>query len=283
MDKLRYTFYGVRGSYPVSDLKFSKYGGNTTSILFESGNDIFIIDAGTGIINIGNYLKKKRGITTVNVFLTHLHIDHILGFPFFNPIYDKDVQINIFCFKYPLFSFKEKVYSLFNQPLSPISKKGIIAEMNFFSLPSEYGEPVKINDNTFVNFIKEDFHPKSGVMMYRVDFFDKRIVFATDIESVNGFSGKYKDFVKGADVLIHDSQYTKTDYKNKKNPKNGYGHSTVDMAVANAKRMEVGKLFLFHFSPEYSDKKLEKMLKYARESFKNTDLSKEGKINFLRR
>lgn len=283
MDELKFTFYGVRGSYPVSNKKFIKFGGNTTSLLFETESEIFIIDAGTGIVNAGEYIQKKENIRTINIFLTHLHVDHIMGLPFFNPLYNNQMRINIYCFKYPGFKYEDKIYSLFNQPLSPISQKGILADLRFYTFGKGVKTPVIINDNTRVNYLKDELHPKSGVLIYSVDFYDKKLVFATDIESENGFTGKYSDFIQNADILIHDSQYTDADYRSKDNPKAGYGHSTVDMAVKNAIDMNIEKLFLFHYSPEYSDKKLENLLKHARNFFKNTYLSKEGKLNKLRR
>jgi len=283
MDELKFTFYGVRGSYPVSAPKTIKYGGNTSSILFESGDDLFIFDAGTGIVGAGEYIQRKKNIKTLNIFLTHLHIDHIMGLPFFNPLYDKEKIINIYCFKYNGFKYEDTIFSLFNQPLSPISPKGILADLRFLTFGESVKSPVSINRNTSVSCMKDDMHPKSGVLIYKVEFFDKKIVFATDIESEKGFSGKYSDFIKNTDILIHDSQYTNKDYTSKSNPKAGYGHSTVDMAVNNAVSMDVEKLFLFHYSPEYSDKMLENMLIHARKGFKNTYLSIERQINKIRR
>ena len=283
MDELKLTFFGVRGSYPVSAPRTVKYGGNTSSILFESGDDLFIIDAGTGIIKAGEYIQSKKNIKTLNIFLTHLHIDHIMGLPFFNPLYDRNKIINIYCFKYNGFNYPDTIYSLFNQPLSPISPKGILADLRFLTFGESAESPVPINGNISISCIKDEMHPKSGVLIYKVVFYDKKIVFATDVESHNGFSDQFSDFIKNADILIHDSQYTAEDYSSESNPKTGYGHSTVDMAVRNAAAMDVEKLFLFHFSPEYSDAKLEMMLKHAKKVFKNTFLSREGKKIIIRR
>ncbi|MEN8223464.1 MAG: MBL fold metallo-hydrolase [Acidobacteriota bacterium] len=283
MDELRFTFYGVRGSYPVSAPKTIKYGGNTASILFESGDDIFIFDAGTGIVAAGEYIQSKRNIKTINIFLTHMHIDHIMGLPFFNPLYDKDKIIKIHCFKYNGFEYKDTIFSLFNQPLSPISRKGIRAKLKFYTFGENVKNPVFINDHTSVSCIKDELHPKSGVLIYKVDCCDKKLIFATDVESEKGFAGDHADFIKNADILIHDSQYTSEDYKNNDSPKSGYGHSTVDMAVNNAVKMNVEKLFLFHYSPEYPDSQLEKMLEHAKKRFANTELSTERQINKIRR
>jgi len=85
--KTKLVFHGVRGSRPVADKRVIKYGGNTSSILVEKGDRIVIFDAGTGIINIGDYLKNERkDIKILDIFLTHFHFDHILGLPFFQPI-----------------------------------------------------------------------------------------------------------------------------------------------------------------------------------------------------
>ena len=97
MQETKLVFYGVRGSYPVPDKKVIKYGGNTASILIEADNESIILDAGTGIINIGKYLltvnpQRKK----INLFLTHLHNDHIQGLPFFDPVFDKEYEINIY-------------------------------------------------------------------------------------------------------------------------------------------------------------------------------------------
>ena len=94
---------------------------------------------------------------------------------------------------------------------------------------------------------------------------------------------KYLEFIKGADILIHDSQYFDTDYYSNENSKKGFGHSTISMAATNAIKCEVKKLFLFHYSHRYSDKDVEKMLREARKIFKNTFLSEELKKISLRR
>jgi len=283
MGELKFTFYGVRGSYPVSAPRTIKYGGNTSSILFESGDDIFIFDAGTGIIAAGEYIQNKTSVKKINIFLTHLHSDHIMGFPFFNPLYDPEKEILIHCFKYNGFEYSDTVLSLFNQPLSPISRKGIRAGLKFFTYGENVESPVQINSETSVSCIKENNHPKSGVLIYKVVHNGRYLVFATDIESRDGFSGEQREFIKDSDILIHDSQYTTEDYTNHGSPKSGFGHSTVDMALNNADKMGVGKLFLFHYSPEYSDAQLEKILAQAKKKFRNTELSIEGKKNILRR
>lgn len=283
MEELKFTFFGVRGSYPVSEKRFIKYGGNTTSVLFESDEGTFIIDAGSGIINAGEHLSKKNKIKKLNIFLTHLHIDHILGLPFFNLFYKNDCEITIHCFKSKDFSLKDTVFSLFTSPLSPISPKGIPAKIKFIENDMEQIKKFVFSKNLSLESIKEETHPKSGVLIYKVNFYDKKLIFATDIETSNGLDSKYLDFMKGSDILIHDAQYTSEDYYEKDNPKIGYGHSTFNMAVKDAKSCKVKKLYLFHHNPVYSDKKLDSILPKVRKEFRNTYLAEEMKVNKLRR
>lgn len=275
------TFYGVRGSYPVPNKNVLKYGGNTSSILVENGKNIVIFDAGTGIINIGNYLKEnKKSVDKIDIFLTHLHFDHIQGLPFFTPFYDNNYKINIYCPYYSNLSLESVIYSLFNHPFSPICNKGIRANMNFFELNSKKSKGIKIDEHVEVEFIKDVSHPVSGVLIYKLSSENKSIVYATDIESPNGFGSKVKNFINGANILIHDAQYIDFEYYNKKNSKEGFGHSTVYMALENAIKCEVEKLFLFHYNPNRSDNDLERILKDAKKMFKNTFLSRElDKIN----
>jgi len=286
MAEANLVFYGVRGSYPVPRRDTSKYGGNTASILIEKENKVVILDAGTGIIRIGNYLKEsKPHIKKIDLFLTHLHSDHIQGLPFFDPVFDEEFEITIYSDnnKEKKISFPDTVYTLFAQPLSPISKKGIKAVFNFVSLDTEKPRTISIGEDFNVDYIKENDHPLSGVLVYRITVGGKQVVYATDVESPGGFDGKYLDFIRGADILIHDSQYFEADYFSPENPKKGFGHSTVSMAAANAVKCGVKKLFLFHYSPEYSDRDVEKMLVEARKTFKNTFLSEELKKISLRR
>ncbi|MCK4765843.1 MAG: MBL fold metallo-hydrolase [Candidatus Aminicenantes bacterium] len=276
--KTEFIFYGVRGSYPVADCKVKKYGGNTTSLLLERGEKLVLIDAGTGIINIGNHIREKRkDIKKIDIFLTHFHIDHLQGLPFFEPCFFEEYEINIYSASCGKSSPEDTILALFNHPYSPITNQGIKAKMNFNRLDVENRKPISLENGITIDYIREDSHPRFGVVLYRANIDGRSLVFSTDVETPQGFKKETMNFIRGADVLIHDSQYFDFHYNSQEYPKKGFGHSSVSMAVNNAINGEVKKLFLFHYDPAYSDKEVEALLAEARKKFKNTFLAEELK------
>lgn len=270
-------FYGVRGSYPVANKTVMETGGNTSSILFRCGEETIILDAGTGIINIGNDLQEM-GVSEkrIDIFLTHLHLDHIQGLPFFAPLFDEGYEINLYCPDFRGVDVGGVIYSLFNHPISPISDNGIKADLKIITLPLIHGKSISIGREITVDHIKENSHPLSGVLLYKLTVDSRSLVYATDVESPNGFPDDVKAFVSGSAILVHDSQYFNSDYSHPQESKRGYGHSTCSMAVGNARACGVEKLFLFHYHPDYSDDQLTKMLRKARKRFKQTFLAREN-------
>ena len=283
MQSSRLIFYGVRGSYPVPDKKVLKFGGNTSCVLIESGDRLIVLDAGTGIINLGSYLKQEKNhIKHIHIFLTHLHIDHIQGIPFFEPVYDPEFKIDFYCNDSGDSRLEEAIFALFNQPLSPIGKNGIKAGFTFNTLDIENRNTIDLGNGICVDYIKES-HPVAGVLIYNIDIDGARVVYATDVETPSGFSPSTMDFIQGADILIHDSMYFDWDYYSPKFSKEGFGHSTVTMAVENAIKTNIKKLFLFHYNPNYSDDQVREMLQEAKQRFPDTYLSEELKEFKIRR
>jgi ribonuclease BN (tRNA processing enzyme) len=272
------TFFGVRGSYPVPGRRTLRYGGNTSALLLEIADQALIFDAGTGIIRAGRYLSRRyRDGGTIHLFLSHLHADHIQGLPFFAPLFNPRLEIVIHSPEAGG-GFQDAVEALFVPPYSPITLAGIKARIRFQPLDlSANNHSLRIDPAIDVSYIQHDSHPRLGVIVYQVAHQGRRLVYATDVESPDGFDGPLGRFVDGADVLIHDSQYLDGDYGDRASSKKGFGHSTVSMAVRNARACRVKKLFLFHFNPDHSDRQLETMLRQARRGFKNTFLSQEEK------
>jgi phosphoribosyl 1,2-cyclic phosphodiesterase len=288
-------FWGVRGSYAVSHRGALKYGGNTSCVEVVAGKHRIIFDAGTGIIGLGKELvKKNRAPLLLNLFLSHTHHDHLFGFYFFDPLFDSRNQIHIFgpgSGKRPL---AETLRAAMEPALFPIGLDALDAKTMIWSLIGD--QRIDLRDNREVpkitkasnvrNHHREQpivfthnspAHP-NGVMLYRVFYAGKSLVYATDIEETPGGYPDVIEFARGADILIHDAQYLESEYTSRTNPRKGWGHSTVESATEVAKKAGVKRLVLFHHEPTHDDRCIDEIAKLARRRFPATTAAAEGMV-----
>ncbi|MDB9822323.1 MBL fold metallo-hydrolase [Deltaproteobacteria bacterium] len=247
---MKIKFWGTRGSIPVPGKDTTIYGGNTTclEITLDSGKTI-IIDAGTGLRLLGEKLLKEKKNQDIHLLITHIHWDHVLGFPFFKPIYDASSKIyidgNHNCLKGLKYTFDNKMGDGF----FPIKFDDLRAEITY--LEKLIKGPLEI-DGTIIDSIQ--LHHPQGGLGFRLREGDKTLVFITDNELAGGaWEGRspkeYARFCKGADILIHDSQYTPEEIDRR----TGWGHSDYKAAFELAYNADVKKLILFHHDPPRSD------------------------------
>lgn len=255
-------FFGVRGSYPVSGKRYRQYGGHTPSILIEEKNTIIIFDAGTGIIEVGNYIASKKGSPEINIFLSHFHYDHIQGLPFFKPFFNKKPKkINIYG---PVFTGKKLEQQLevfFDCPFVPFSLDNIKRENNIIFKSYESSKfKVQINDEVIVKGEFNTNHPKNGVYMLSAFIKDKKIAYITDINLRDNILEQTLNFAKDSDILIFDSFFT--DLEKKLLPEIvNYGHSSFEDAIKIKELSNSKSLYFFHFNPICDDKELNKLEK----------------------
>ncbi len=254
------TCWGSRGSIPVSGKEYIKYGGDTTCIEVrtESG-DTIIIDAGTGIRRLGKQLLEQERFSYHFIF-THAHWDHIMGFPFFKPIFSENVLF--YMHKCPFQSnFVETVLSeVMKAPYFPVKYAEIKANIAYedacpqtFEIGSVIITPISLS------------HPNGG-SGYKIEENGKSFVFLTDNEL--GFIHKggmpleaYVDFSLDADLLIHDAEYTPEEYQSTKT----WGHSTYTCALDLALVAGVKKLGLFHLNQDRTDEQVDQIVKKCEE------------------
>lgn len=297
-------FWGVRGSYPVSGKNKLKIGGNTPCVEVRVDELVIIIDAGTGIINLGNSLIEEQKITNkpiiATILLSHHHYDHIQGFPFFKPAYIGSTKLFIFGPKSPHSELEEIFSRMIAIPYLPFtfsemkSLKNVrsISETEVIILTKDSIEPrvrhvfreekIASENPVIITSLRNYSHPREGVNIYKIKFMDKTVVYATDIEGYVGGDSRLINFAKYADVLIHDAQYSPADYTTVFSTegfpysKQGFGHSTYEMAAEVAEMAEVKTLFLFHHNPEYDDSTITKLERQAKKIFKSTFAAYEG-------
>jgi len=269
---MKIKFYGTRGSIPVSDPGFTEFGGNTTCLFIsaiDEGADTLIIDAGTGIRNLGkDILSGKVGIGE-EIFLgfTHFHWDHIQGFPFFAQAYNPDSKIQIST------AGKRKIQNLkdiFSTQMQSIYFPVQLEKMGALITFVKYDTEVIGKKGAFVSTI--DVNHPGGCIAARFQYKNKSIVYCTDIEHLNGIDENVVKFSMNADVLIHDAQYTDDELKTHK----GWGHSSYSQAIEVAERSNVKQLFITHHDPDHDDEFLRKWEKKSRERFKDLIFARDN-------
>ena len=242
------TILGARGSVPVSGSEYIKYGGATSCYMLEAGKQVVFLDAGTGIIDAPS-LDDKEGIYVV---MSHPHLDHIIGLPFFPELSKKDRKITLYGRQANGRSIEAQIEKAYSPPYWPLT----IAEYpsNFVYVDLEL--PLSILNGRDVILIEgmEVRHP-GGCLALSVTYEGKKVVYVTDCEIGESLSDRLVRFSKNADVLLCDAQYTSAEYENRK----GFGHSTPEMAIELYKASEAGRLLLIHHDPKHRDSDLEKL------------------------
>lgn len=244
--------WGSRGSIPVSGKEYQKYGGDTTCLEIRTRNDdIIIVDAGTGIRRLGNDLIQEQRFK-YNFVITHGHWDHLMGFPFFKPIYDERSEFIIQSCPFPK-PYVEKMFSrVMTPPNFPVRYSDVKA--NIIQAKDCVAE-FEIGSTTVIPFPLS--HPNTG-NGYKFIENGKTFVFVTDNELAFVHPGgrpyaDYVNFCRGADLLFHDGEYTPAEYESTVQ----WGHSTYLQALELALDAGVRRLGLFHLNQDRTDQQMD--------------------------
>ncbi len=298
-------FWGVRGSIPSPGAKTAKYGGNTSCLEIRIGREerLVIIDAGSGIRELGNYMLQHdlpKGPIDADLFLTHTHWDHILGFPFFAPIYIPVTTLRVHGpVSFEKESLQEVVGGQMRYRYFPVN----VGELRSAIIYKQLKEHAEIDlGGGLILRTKLLNHPLM-TLGYRFEYAGKTICTCYDTEpyynlfvtdpadpayneavalegekAAEEMSADLEDFFRGADILIHDAQYTEEEYQRRYRT---WGHSPMESAIAAAERGGVKQLVLFHHDPERSDDALDELeLRFRGQHAGKLDLffAREGMI-----
>ena len=256
---MKIRIWGSRGSIPVSGKEYLKYGGDTTCVEIRTqSGDIIIVDAGTGIRRLGNRLAENKCFD-LNFIFTHAHWDHVMGFPFFKPLYSKKYNIRLHHCPFHTDFVGTILSTVMAPPNFPVKYADITAQLLYpktrpteFEIGSVRVVPVALS------------HPNGG-SGYKFIEDGKSFVFLTDNElgyvHPGGLTfGDYLDFSGGADLLIHDAEYTPEEYKTFLD----WGHSDYTDTLDLAQKAAVKKLGLFHLNQERTDSEMDQIVKDCR-------------------
>jgi len=240
MNNFKLTVLGTRGSMPVEGKIFEIYGGATSCYKVQAVNEEIYLDAGSGIVSA---LPKAN--SNITILLTHMHLDHLVGLPFFIALTQKDRPIEIYAAKRVGLMPKEAIDKLISNPFWPCKIEDYPAKVSFHLLLKKF----------FIGEVEVDTlegsHPK-GSTIYRLTYNGKSIVYATDFEHNPEACQALADFAKGCDILLYDAQYTAAEYERYK----GYGHSTPEEGIKVATAAGVKKLIFVHHAPLRNDEEL---------------------------
>jgi phosphoribosyl 1,2-cyclic phosphodiesterase len=230
-------------------------------VVLEGHDAALVLDAGSGLRLLGEDLVR-RGTRRIHLFLTHLHLDHIEGLRFFAPLWDKDVSLEIWGPRSPVLPLRDRIMRAFSPPLFPIDFRSVPSRVTFHDLPAQ---PWSANGVTVFSDLV--LHPGPTVG-FRIETNGSSLAYLPDHEpALAGINDRSVDWISaaalaaGADLVIHDSQYLPEEY----DARIGWGHSSIDDAVAFCHAVDAHRLLLFHHDPDRSDHALEQLEDRARQ------------------
>ena len=262
-------FWGVRGSIASPGPETAVYGGNTPCVEIRCGDRPIVFDAGTGLRDFGKSIAAD-GITDVDMFLSHTHMDHIAGFPFFCYAFKPGNRLRVWSGHLEGGLITEGVLRHFmSAPLFPVSVDTFGAEVSYHDFRA--GDTMTPSDGVTLRTAPLN-HPQNATG-YRVEYGDKSICYITDTEQrEDGPDANILSLIDGADIVIYDSMFTDDEYPDFK----GWGHSTWEEGARLCEAANVDTFVLFHHMPERSDADLDKIAKDAEALRAGTVVAREG-------
>ena len=259
---LHLTVLGARGSMPVDGKDFSIYGGATSCYRVQAGDEEIYLDAGSGIVK-----ARPSPHARLTLLLTHMHLDHIMGLPFFPALAQPDRTIDIYARKHSGLLPKDALDRLIAPPFWPVKLENYPSNIKIH-VPSD--ETIKLNDVT-VDMIESN-HP-NGSMICRLARGGRSMVYATDFEhSDPDRLNALITFADGCDLLIYDAQYTTEEYDRHR----GFGHSTAEVGIEIAARAGAGRIMFVHHAPWRTDDQIADLERRLNERHGNISFAKIG-------
>jgi phosphoribosyl 1,2-cyclic phosphodiesterase len=264
-------FWGVRGSVGTAGPSTLRYGGNTPCVEVRCGNRLLILDAGTGLRPLGQTLLGQAPLD-VDIFLTHVHMDHVSGLPFFSPFFVPENCFRLWAGSLlPENRLHDVLCTMMCQPWFPIPPDAFKAQMTYHDFVS--GETLRPYPDVVLKTAALD-HPNRAVG-YRIEFQGKSIAYVTDTCHKPGARDEGAlALMDGVDIAIYDALFTDTEWPTYKH----WGHSTWQEGVRLARQAGCKQLVLFHHDPARDDLALDRIASQAAAALPGTLVASEGLV-----
>lgn len=271
MHAITLRFWGVRGSTPTPGPQYHRYGGNTSCIEVRCGEHLLILDAGTGLRELGLSLARA-GRIDADLLFTHTHLDHIGGLPFFGPIYERENRFVLWTGHLaPERTLEGVLHDFMADPVFPVP-------------PSRFAAEVRYRDFR----AGQSFEPREGIAVqtaplrhpnratgFRITYRDRSVCYVTDTEhTVGQRDPNVIGLVQDADVLVYDCSFTDAEYPGYR----GWGHSTWEEGVRIADAANVKTLVVFHHDPSHDDDTMDEIAASAQRTRPGTLIAHEGMV-----
>ncbi len=273
MNDFKVRFWGVRGSIASPGPLTAGVGGNTSCVEVRCGDELLILDAGTGLRGLGDELLR-RAERRAAILLSHLHWDHVQGLPFFVPLYVPGTELALHGPAFERGGLERALVRQMSAPGFPVEFGDVGARVDL--VERRHGSRFAIG-GAQITAAKLN-HP-GGVLGYRIEYGGRTLVYATDTEHYRCVDPTLRDLAHGADVLLYDAQYTPEEYRGEQGPsKVGWGHSTFESGAELCRAAGVKQLVLFHHDPRRSDAGVEAIEERARALVPGAVAAREGMV-----
>jgi len=251
-DEFTVRFWGVRGSIACPGSEYARYGGNTSCVEVRCGGRLLIFDGGTGLRELGVQLKREEPIDA-DLFFSHTHIDHIVGIPFFKPLFNPANRFRLWAGHLgPDMTLRQVLCMMMEAPLFPIPLEILEAATDY----RDFVAGGTLTPYPGVTLRTARLNHPNGATGYRIEHAGKSVCYVTDTEHVPGRRDRaIVDLVRGADIFIYDATYTDEEYPRYA----GWGHSTVQEGARLAEAADIGRLVTFHHDPSHDDAFLDRV------------------------